>query len=112
MTKIRNEYGLPPLSGVVSATKVRNAIIKIDPTLQVSLRNVRINGQLQGCTGFVTNPANGKVAYLSTDRNHGTNSHAMYRTAKHNKDFSGGTNRFCGVADLPIKVIRLVSSDW
>lgn len=92
----------------VGMTKVKNAINAIDPTLQVALRNARVNGTLQGCTGFVTDPSTGRVAYLSTDRNHGTNAQAMYRTAEHDKDFTGGRNRYCDVDELADQVVELL----
>lgn len=104
-----NEYGLAPKApGAVSMTKVKNAFKRVAPDLVLSLRNSRVNGQLQGCTGFVTDPATGRVAYLSTDANHGTNSQALYRTAAHDKDYQGGTNRFCDVDELPERVIDLL----
>ena len=104
-----NEYGLSPIAGVVGAVKVKNALKKIDPDLVLDIKNVRINGQLQGCSGFVTDPATGNVVYLNTDCNHGTSlGEAYYRTAEHTKDYTGGRNRFTSYRELPQDVVNLL----
>lgn len=48
-------------------TKTRNAIRKVIPEIEDTLKNVNINGRKDGCTGYVTNPQNGKTIYLCTD---------------------------------------------
>lgn len=104
-----NEYGLTPIAGVVGAVKVKNALKKIDPDLVLDIKNVRINGQLQGCSGFVTDPRTSAVVYLNTDCNHGTSlDDAYYRTAEHTKDFTGGRNHFTSYQELPQAVVDLL----
>lgn len=76
----------------LNAVKLRNAILAADPKAKVELKNVRINGVLQGCSGFVLR--NGRVVYVDTDRNHGTNKTALVRTARHTRDYTGGPNTF------------------
>lgn len=78
----------------VNMVKLRNAIRKIDPSLRIELRNVRINQSLQGCSGFVSDESTGRVVYVSTDRNHGTVRDILVRVARHTKDYTGGRNRF------------------
>ena len=90
-----NEYGLGKLSGTVSMTKVKNALKREHPNLVPHVSNIRINGQLQGCSGFVEDPASGRLVYFSADVNHGTSRQAYVRNAKHLKDYTGGRNRFC-----------------
>lgn len=92
----------------LAMTKLKNALIKIDPALTIELKNIRINEQLQGCSGFVTSPATGKIAYVSTDVNHGTSRDALYRTAESTSDFRGGVNRFASYDDLPRAVVEIV----
>ena len=77
----------------VSSVKLRNALVRLDPTLTVALRNVRVNGVLFGCTGFITH-SNGRTVYVSTDHNHNTVREAMYRTAESTRDYTGGRNRW------------------
>jgi hypothetical protein len=90
-----NDYDLPKIPGVVSMTKVKNALKSVRPGLIVKISNVRVNGQLQGCSGLITDPATGHVVYISTDVNHGTSRGALYREAKHDRDYTGGQNHFC-----------------
>lgn len=104
-----NEYGRTTQPGTMGMTKVKNALKKLDPTLEFTLSNARVNGELMGCTGFVTDPASGNIVYLSTDHNHGTSkNNAYYRTAKHLRDFTGGLNHFASYAELPQAVLDLL----
>ncbi|ROR75991.1 hypothetical protein SAMN06295974_3864 [Plantibacter flavus] len=89
-------------------TKLKNAIVKIIPDLEIELRNLRLNGSFEGCSGFVTSPVTGKVAYVSTDTHLSEASTAMYRTATISRDFTGGFNRFTGYAELPQPIVDLV----
>jgi hypothetical protein len=105
-----SDYNLPKLGGTLAMTKLKNMILQVDPDLKVELKNIRINGQLQGCSGFVTNPATQKIAYVSTDTNHGTSrNNALLRSAKHTRDYTGGQNRFSGYAELPQELVDLIS---
>jgi hypothetical protein len=98
------------MSQTLAMTKLKNQLVKIDPDLKVELKNVRINGQLKGCTGFVTNPANGKIAYVSTDVDYRPGLHnALNRTAESTRDFRGGMNRFAGNDELPRAVVELLA---
>ena len=95
----------------LNAVKLRNDIHTINPGLEVELRNVRINGVLQGCTGFVTDPGTGRVVYVSTDRNHGTVSQALVRVAQHTRDYTGGPNHFVGFGATAHAVVDLLRAD-
>lgn len=104
-----SDYALPKIKGTMSMTQLKNRLVKIDPDLKIELRNVRINGQLQGCSGFVTNPATGKIAYVSTDANHGHSiDNALYRSAEHTRDYRGGLNKFASYDELPRAVVELL----
>lgn len=95
----------------LAAIRLRNQLLALRPDLVVKLRNVRINGALFGCTGFVTDPQTGHIVYVSTDHNHGLSyDKALYRTAEHDKDYTGGRNRFATYAELPAKVIELLEA--
>ena len=94
----------------LNAVKLRNELLAIRPTLQVELHNVRINRVLQGCSGFVTDPATGRVVYISTDRNHGTVSDALYRTAKNTHDYTGGMNHFAAWDEVAEAAVRLLEA--
>lgn len=78
----------------LSATKLRNQITALDRVLIVSLSNIRVNGVLFGCSGFITDPRTGKHVYIRADHNHQTMSRALFRTAKDTLDYTGGHNNF------------------
>lgn len=91
------------------STKLKNQIKALDTDLVVELKNVRVNGEALGCTGFVTNPDTGAVTYVCTDNNHGLNTKALYRTAKHTKDYTGGRNNFAAYGDLADEVVKMAN---
>lgn len=94
----------------LASVKLRNQLLAIDPTLTVELRNVRVNGVLFGCTGFVTG-RNGAVVYVSTDHNHGLNTNRpLYRTARDNRDYTGGPNKFSTNDNLAADVVALIAA--
>ena len=92
----------------LNAVKLRNELNALRPGLKIELKNVRINGTLQGCSGFITDESTGVVVYVSTDRNHGTVSTALYRLARSNRDFTGYGNNFALWADLASDVVALL----
>jgi hypothetical protein len=80
----------------LGAIRVRNALKRINPDLTIEVKNVNINGSLFGASGFVTAP-NGRVVYINTDHNHMINTQALFRTAQHTKDYTGGQNQYCAM---------------
>ena len=60
------------------------------------MRNIRINGNLRGCSGFLENTQTGKFVYINTeDRFYDPDNCAgFYRTATGPKDYTGGRNRW------------------
>jgi len=92
----------------LNAVKLRNELNALRSGLTIELKNVRINGVLQGCTGFVTDDATGNIIYVSTDRNHGTVSTALYRTAAHTRDYTGGHNNFALFENLAAEVVAML----
>lgn len=78
---------------VYLSVKMKNALKKaFGGELEFSLRNININGDKRGCSGFITNPANGVTVYIDTEaiKPFGL----MYRYAKDNKDFTGCSNQW------------------
>lgn len=92
------------------ATKLKNQILAIDPTLTVSLRNILVNGAKFGCSGFITDPKTGKHVYVNTDHNHHTNTRAYYRTARDTKDYTGGPNNFASYDDVAQAAVNLLKN--
>lgn len=93
----------------LASTKLRNQILALNPEAVVTLKNVRVNGALFGCNGFVSTPDGSKHVYVCTDHNHGLSyDKALYRTAKHTKDYTGGSNNFSKYASLAESVVDLL----
>ncbi len=94
-----------------SATKTKNQILAIDGDLIVELKNVRVNGALFGCSGFITDPRTGKIVYINTDHNHHTVHEALYRTAKDNLDYTGGPNHFAHFDDIAKEAVAFLKKN-
>ena len=92
------------------ALKLKRQILAANPALDVQLKNVAVNGEKMGCSGFVTDPGTGRIIYISTDHNHGTSRQALFRAARHDRDYHGGHNHFTKHADLAQDVVELLKS--
>lgn len=68
------------------ATKLKN---QFTTSHGVSLKNILINGDKRGCSGFITK--GDRVVYVNTEA---VCMGYLYRTAKHTKDYTGGRNNF------------------
>ena len=86
----------------IGSRKVRN-FFKGMP-FEFKIKDININGQKRGCSGFITNAETGKVCYIDTEPffNGGSGSGLfgsrdkaiMMRTAENIKDYRGGVNHF------------------
>lgn len=56
-------------SNPILAIPARNAIKKANPAakLEFGLRNIVINGQKRGCSGYIHDPATGNTVYINTE---------------------------------------------
>lgn len=52
------------------ATKLKNLINNAYPdnTYLFELKNIKLNGQPRGCSGFIKNPETGSVIFLTTEK--------------------------------------------
>lgn len=88
---------------IILSTRLRNRFTNGE---SFHLRNIIINGDKRGCSGFVTLGNN--VVYVNTE--HCGTLGYMYRVAKHTKDYSGGVNQWARDLDsLVAGVNRLLS---
>lgn len=92
------------------ALKMKNELLALNPKLKVELKNVTVNGNKLGCSGFITDLETGRIVYVNSDNNHGTNRTAYYRAARHTKDFTGGLNHSQSYENLSQSVVSLLSS--
>ena len=78
--------------------------------------NFELVGILRGhfeLSGFVKNKNTGKYAYFSmSDVRYFNNEwyeHILVREAKHDKDYTGGSNWFTGMKELPTSLLKLTA---
>ena len=99
----------------VGAVKVRN-LFKGLP-FQCELKNISINGQKRGCSGFITSTETGKICYITTEPFFDWKSGSglwgdekmavMMRTAASLKDYTGGRNNWLPLTDIVEMAQRL-----
>lgn len=84
---------------MLTAIKLKNRISKLVQASErpivieyTNLRNIKINGETRGCSGFIRNLDNGVIVYVDTEEVPILVGRLMYRYAKHNKDYSGCHN--------------------
>lgn len=88
---------------LILATKLKNQFLHADA---VQLKNVSVNGDKRGCTGFIQSGA--RIVYVNTEVLGGG---YLYRTAEHMKDYTGGTNRYArDLASLVAGVNQLLKA--
>lgn len=107
-----NEYygGSTPTmkqTGALGAVKLKNQIKAIDASLELNIKNIRINGAPQGCSGFIHDPATGRYVYVHAEVDH-YNQGAYYRTASGPRDYTGGRNNFCESYELAQNAVHLL----
>ena len=99
------------MSKPLMMTKVKNMFREFEG-LEFSLKNIRINGDPRGCSGFIRNANNGKIVYLNTEQ-YGEgglwgdkNKEIMYRTAPEIGKYSNhGYNQWCSAESLVKNVL-------
>ena len=69
------------------ATKLKN---QFSPAHSVALKNISINGNKRGCSGFIS--LRGAIVYVNTEKCGSLG--YLYRTASSLKDYTGGANKF------------------
>ena len=99
---------------LILAVKLKNALKKANNKynypLKIEIKNILINGQKRGCSGFVTNTNNGSCVYVNTEPVSYGQLGIMYRYANNNKDYAGYHNRWVEnkVDSLAKNVIELL----
>jgi len=84
--------------GATGIVKLRNAVRRFfgpDAEL-VNAKNIRVNGQLRGVSGFLKYK-DGRFVYFNTERSvyNPMSDKFLFRAARDEKDYSGGCNCLC-----------------
>ena len=106
-TDTNRDYPKGRYEGAISVTKVRNVMRKAGYEL-VNASNNRRNNVLEGSSGFIKDPVSGRLVYFSADASACYNGDkVLYRTARHDRDYTGGTNRYADFSELGKAVANL-----
>ena len=98
---------------LILSTKLKNAINKHSNGMDLTFtfKNISINGQKRGCSGFIRNNTNGSVMYVTTEEPCLSTLHYMYRYADHERDWTGYRNHWANTLDgLATEICRLLHS--
>ena len=96
------------------ALKLKNAVLKVKPNgLEFNLKNISINGDKRGCSGFITDTASGKSVYVNTEgvQWYGKPHENLFRTAKNLKDYKGGYNQWASDDTIASEIVRLLTNE-
>lgn len=96
---------------MILMTKLKNALQLKNKYLECHLKNISINGDKRGCTGFIHNPKTGKIVYVNTEKScYGPlEKYVLWRYAENLKDFTGKQNQFCYENDLVSAVVNALA---
>ena len=83
-----------------------NQILKNAGLVPVDHSNSNINGRKQGFTGFWKNPNEDKYVYVCTDMMPAPYGNVLIRSAKNEKDFTGGYNQYAKTAEGLAEIAR------
>ena len=103
-------------NAIVSCVKVRNRFKKTHPELETQLKNIRVNRELRGCSGFIFNPSTEKYVYINTEVEPGApafsvlNQGYLYRETESDSDYTGGLNHFAEDLDSLVHNAALLCS--
>jgi hypothetical protein len=88
---------------LILSTKLKNKFLSV---YDVQLKNIIINGDKRGCSGFIS--YNNNIVYINTEIE--SSCGLLYRIAKHNKDYTGGVNQWAkNIDELVINVTKLLN---
>lgn len=84
---------------LILSVKLKN---RFSPAHQVHLKNIRVNDDKRGCSGFIA--LGDRIVYVNTEPCGSLG--YMYRTAQHLKDYTGGVNRWAKDLDSLVQGIN------
>lgn len=98
---------------MILSTKLKNEIKKIQSNgLEFYLKNIKINGETRGCSGFVKNTETGFVVYVNTEKScyQPLEKLNLYRIAKDLKDYGGAhsRNKWSGDSSIAQDIVNLL----
>lgn len=91
----------------ILSTKLKNAFKKLEDSDKYSMnfKNISINGDKRGCSGFITNLENDVCVYINTE-NDVMNLGMLYRYCEQEGEYTGGNNHFARSLEEMVKNTR------
>lgn len=75
--------------------------------LVIDVKNIRVNGQSVGCSGFIGNLYTNNIVYVNTETN--SNTKYLFRHAESMWDYTGGANRYAfNIDEYVDKIIAML----
>lgn len=101
------DYPSGKLRGYISSRKVKSLVSGLGYEL-VKVSTTSVNHIRRGCSGFIKDPDKGILIYFDTEPiAFQSPGQVLYRSAKDEKDYCGGSNHYCDIKDLAHAVKRL-----
>jgi hypothetical protein len=101
------DYPPGKLRGYISSRKVKSLVSGLGYEL-VKVSTTSVNRIRRGCSGFIKDPDKGILIYFDTEPiAFQSPGRVLYRSAKDEKDYCGGSNHYCDIKDLAHAVKRL-----
>lgn len=101
---------------LITSRKLKGRLRKLNPDLTFDVKDIKINGQTRGCSGFVTNPKNGNIVYVNTEQSmydpRTLKDRILYRRAKHGKDYTGERNQWSNDKDIQRDIVNLLEKEF
>lgn len=88
----------------ILSTKLKNAFKKLEDSdkYSMSFKNISINGDKRGCSGFITNLENDVCVYIDTEQSV-MNLGMLYRYCEQEGEYTGGNNHFAHSLEEMVK---------
>ena len=101
------DYPPGKLRGYISSRKVKSLVSVLGYEL-VKVHTISVNRIRRGCSGFIKDPEKGILIYFDTEPMcFQAPGQVLYRSAKDENDYCGGSNHHCDIKDLAHAVKRL-----
>lgn len=78
---------------------------------ELHISDIRINGMIRGCSGFLRNTDSGKICYINSEGSclQTLANKILIRTAVNLSDYTGGQNHFVELNEIVRAAIRLTA---
>ena len=91
---------------MISKIKLIRSLSKQRPDLKFDMNVIRINGEMRGWSGFITDPHANIILYVNTEEC--IKDKILARYARSTKDFTGGINNFIDANNYVNGILKML----